>query len=352
MGRKLIDMAGVKVGRLTVLDYAGDGWWNCQCECGNTVKRKGMQLKRGGKSSCGCWIGDIARENGRTTKKALIGLRVGHIKVLKCVDDTVGKEIYECQCDCGNIINVERRYLVDGSKTHCGCGNRVDMTGMKVGRVTVIGFAGIGKHGTALWNCKCDCGNEKVIDGALLRNGMSVSCGCLKRDIQSETHKKYNEYSVDGDIVRVRLSNSDKEMLCDVDDWEELKQYCWHLGAGGYAKTNVTDNDTIRNMFHENVIECADGLMRDHINRNRLDNRRENLRAVLPVINVRNCGLSKNSSTGYKGVTMSRSRKKYVAQIMVNYKHIHLGSFDTAEEAYKARLRAEEKYYGEVYSPT
>lgn len=351
MGRKLIDMAGVKVGRLTVLDYAGDGWWNCQCECGNTVKRKGMQLKRGGKSSCGCWIGDIARENGRTTKKTLIGLRVGHIKVLKCVDDTVGKEIYECQCDCGNIINVERRYLVDGSKTHCGCGNRVDMTGMKVGRVTVVGFAGIGKHGTALWRCKCECGNEKIIDGALLRSGVSVSCGCLHRDATVAAYKKQNKYRIDTDgIVHVRLSNTDREMLCDPDDWERLKSYCWFLAKSGYAMTNVPDGDVVKPAFHANVLKCSDGFLRDHINRDRLDNRKENLRAVSPTVNVRNASLSKNNTTGYTGVTVSRNRKKYVAQISVNYKNVYLGRFDTAEEAYEARLRAEEKYFGEIYS--
>ena len=228
---------------------------------------------------------------------------------------------------------------------------RKDMTGQKIGRVTVIEFAGMGKHRTALWKCKCDCGNEKVIDGALLRSGMSVSCGCLHKDMTSIAHKKYNEYSVSDGIVRVKLTNTDREMLCDPDDWNRLKQYCWFLARNGYATTNVPDGDMIKPTFHANIIDCDDSHLRDHINRNRLDNRKENLRVVSHETNTRNTGLSKNSTTGYKGVTVSRNRKKFIAQITVNYKNIYLGRFDTAEEAYEARIRAEEKYYGEVYSP-
>lgn len=227
---------------------------------------------------------------------------------------------------------------------------RKDMTGQKIGRVTVIEYAGMGKHKTALWRCKCDCGNEKVIDGALLRSGMSVSCGCLFRDVQKASHKKYNEYSIDGDVVRVKLSNSDSIMLCDVDDWERLKSYCWALGLNGYAVTNVKNGSLVKSSFHANVIDCEKGYLRDHINRNRLDNRKSNLRVVAPTVNVRNISMQKNNTTGYRGVTVSRNRKKYVAQITVNYKNIYLGQFDTVEDAYRARLRAEEEYYGEVYS--
>ena len=229
---------------------------------------------------------------------------------------------------------------------------RKDMTGQKIGRVTVIEFAGMGKHRTALWRCKCDCGNEKIIDGALLRNGTSVSCGCLKRDAQNASHKKYNEYSIDGDVVKVKLSNSDREMLCDIDDWERLRTYCWSLGLNGYAVTNTRNGDTAKTTFHANIMDCPKGYMRDHINRNRLDNRKINLRVASPTTSARNTGKSKSSTTGYKGVTVSRNRKKFIAQITVNHKNIYLGRFDTAEEAYEARLRAEEKYYGKVYSPT
>jgi hypothetical protein len=294
-------------------------------------------------------MSELSRENGRTNKIDLLGKRFGKIVVLDLADVVDGKEFFNCKCDCGSIIRVERRYLLDGSKTHCGCGNRIDMTGKKIGMLTVLSFDGIGKHGTALWRCRCDCGNEKVVDGALLRGGVSISCGCLQSIATRKARKKYNDYTIDGDVVYVKLSNSDKTMICDLDDWDRLKKYCWSIGSGGYARTNLID-DVVRRTFHMNVIDCPEGMVRDHINRNRLDNRKCNLRIVSMEVNARNTSLNKNNTTGYKGVTRPSSDNKFHAQISVGNKTYHLGRFDTAEEAYQARLRGEEKYFGEVYS--
>jgi len=348
MGRKLTDMTGKRIGQLTVLSYAGNELWNCKCDCGNVVQRRGGQLRRCKNSSCGCASAELSRRNGRSVKKDLIGQRIGMLTVVRCSDPTIGNEEFECICDCGEHIFVKRRYLVEGSKKHCGCQNRKDMTGMRVGMLTVLSFAGMGKHGTALWNCLCDCGNEKVVDGALLRSGMSTSCGCLHKVATSQAKKKYNDFCIDGDIVRVKLSNSEREMICDVDDWDRLGRYCWHLGGNGYAITNVP-NGEIHKAFHMNVIDCQDDMVRDHINRNRLDNRKCNLRAVTHDVNARNTNISKNNTSGYKGVTKTPDGK-FVSQISVGRKNYYLGRFNTAEEAYVARLAGEEKYFGEVYS--
>lgn len=59
---------------------------------------------------------------------------------------------------------------------------RIDLTNQRFGRLTVLGFAGRGKNGNALWNCRCDCGGEIVADGYLLRKGSTRSCGCLRRE--------------------------------------------------------------------------------------------------------------------------------------------------------------------------
>ena len=349
MGRKLIDMTGVRVGRLVVVGYAGNELWDCKCDCGNVVQRRGATLRRSKNSSCGCANTEILQQNGYSSKKELIGKRIGKLTVIGCSFHTIGDEVFECECDCGEHVFVKRRYLVSGSKTHCGCQNRKDMVGKKIGMLTVLSFAGMGKHGTAMWNCRCNCGNEKVVDGALLRSGMSISCGCLQAIATSKARKKYNEYCISDGIVTVRLSNSDKEMLCDVDDWERLKEYCWHGGGNGYAVTNVPEGSSIYRSFHMNVIECPDDMVRDHINRNRLDNRKCNLRIVSRDVNARNTNIQKNNTSGYKGVTKGRDGK-YVAQISVGDRTFYLGRYRTAEEAYAARLDGERKYFGEVYS--
>lgn len=53
-----------------------------------------------------------------------------------------------------------------------------DMTGQKLGRLTVVAFAG-SKGGRARWRCRCDCGNEKIAEGVNLRIGGTRSCGCI-----------------------------------------------------------------------------------------------------------------------------------------------------------------------------
>lgn len=70
-------------------------------------------------------------------------------------------------------------------------GARIDITGESLGMLVVEKFAGMNKHGEALWKCKCSCGGEIITVGYRLRNGHTKSCGCLKRKVigdRSRTH--------------------------------------------------------------------------------------------------------------------------------------------------------------------
>ena len=79
----------------------------------------------------------------------------------------------------------------------------------------------------------------------------------------------------------------------------------------------------------------------DHINGNRADNRISNLRKVSRAQNGQNRKTNKNSATGITGVTWNKKRKTWIARIMVNKKAIHLGYFDSKEDAVLARRSAE-----------
>jgi hypothetical protein len=86
--------------------------------------------------------------------------------------------------------------------------------------------------------------------------------------------------------------------------------------------------------------KCVDCI--DHINRDKLDNRIENLREATYSVNARNTiGL---------GYTICKNNKKnpYCAHIEVDYKKIHLGYFDTPEKAHKIYLEAKEKYHKNI----
>lgn len=82
----------------------------------------------------------------------------------------------------------------------------------------------------------------------------------------------------------------------------------------------------------------------DHINQNKSDNSWANLRAVDNQTNHQNEPRSNNNTSGVTGVCLHKPTSKYRAYIMVNRKHIHLGLFDTVEEAKLAREEANIKY--------
>lgn len=85
----------------------------------------------------------------------------------------------------------------------------------------------------------------------------------------------------------------------------------------------------------------------DHINGDPSDNRISNLRVVTRKQNNRNSTKSTNNTSGYKGVSWSKSWKKWIAVITVNYKHILLGGFLCPKEAANAYDNAATKYHGE-----
>lgn len=82
----------------------------------------------------------------------------------------------------------------------------------------------------------------------------------------------------------------------------------------------------------------------DHINRNPDDNRIANLREATPQENQRNRWLPSNNTSGYPGVVFNKSHGKWIASITVSRKRIHLGTFDSKEQAIEARMEAESLY--------
>ena len=85
----------------------------------------------------------------------------------------------------------------------------------------------------------------------------------------------------------------------------------------------------------------------DHIDRNELNNRKYNLRKCTKKDNNRNRSLPSNNTSGAMGVNWERRRNKWRSRIVVDEKEIYLGTFQNKEDAIKARLKAEAKYYGE-----
>lgn len=85
----------------------------------------------------------------------------------------------------------------------------------------------------------------------------------------------------------------------------------------------------------------------DHIDGDSTNNRIENLRAATQSQNMGNSCMKSNNTSGYKGVTYRKDTGKWQASVMVNGKHISLGSHATKEDAYEAYKTGSTKHFGE-----
>ena len=69
--------------------------------------------------------------------------------------------------------------------------NFIDLTGNRYGRLTVIRRGENTRFGQAKWVCKCDCGNAKTVEGRMLRDGKTTSCGCYHKEVVSKLFTKH-----------------------------------------------------------------------------------------------------------------------------------------------------------------
>ena len=79
-------------------------------------------------------------------------------------------------------------------------GQFIDLTGQRFGNLVAVRRIGTRKtDGSAIWLCKCDCGNEKGIPAATLRYGSSKTCGCSRRKhmVENPPHRTHGESHID-----------------------------------------------------------------------------------------------------------------------------------------------------------
>jgi hypothetical protein len=145
-------------------------------------------------------------------------------------------------------------------------------------------------------------------------------------------------YEQEGDHIKCTV-RSGKSFVFDKVDLELVKSKVWSVDKNGY----VLSADS---KLHRFIMGNPDGVV-DHINGNPSDCRRSNLRCATQRQNTYNAGLSKNSSTGYKGVCFDKRRKRYMAHIHPNGKMKFLGYYDNPREAAMAYDQAASLLFGE-----
>lgn len=160
-----------------------------------------------------------------------------------------------------------------------------------------------------------------------------------------------NEYIIHDEYAEIKLYDKDlKEKaraIIDLDDIERCKPYKWTLRNDNYV---ATKKDYKHIKLHRFIANTPEGMHTDHINKDRLDNRKSNLKVCTQQVNNKNKGKYKSNKSGYRGVDkrVFKDRVVYDSGIRFEGTSRYLGRFKTLEEAIQARREGEMKFYGYI----
>lgn len=164
-----------------------------------------------------------------------------------------------------------------------------------------------------------------------------------------------NKYIFNVKECYCKVYYKDSYGLIDIEDYNKVKDYNWHIdrSINGYLITDTYINNKKESMYLHRFImsdklKGDNKLVIDHINRNRLDNRKINLRACTQQQNMFNKGIMDKNQYGVTGI--SKVNGRYQSSITIDGKFINLGYFDNVKDAVMERLKAEVVYYKE-YAP-
>lgn len=203
-GIELIIPIGTVIDDVTVISVTGTQDYDCKCKCGRIVHLKKYDLTHGRRTIC-----------GHVDKKDLTGQKFGDWTVLKHSHD----RMWTCQCSCGTIRDVQDYSLTHGKSLSCGHpikdGNKVEV-GEHINHWTVLENLGYGK-----FRCRCDCGNESIVNVSSLRYGYSKSCGCMNGQLRKDSMlSKY------GEVTTSKIGNKREAWQIDaVSTKENFKAY-------------------------------------------------------------------------------------------------------------------------------
>jgi hypothetical protein len=193
----------------------------------------------------------------------------------------------------------------------------------------------------ARWICECSCEehNKVVAIGKDIKKGNTKSCGCLKIDMLVKRSKKDNQKDLSGEYGVLWTTNTNEEVYFDLKDADQILKHTWYKNIYGYPETHVNGK---RMTMHK----LLGYYYPDHHNRNKLDNRKENLVSCTVQENNRNMPVKSTNTSGFTGVYWNQKNNKWVPYINPGDGMKYLGSFINKEDAIRVRLQAESKYFG------
>lgn len=138
------------------------------------------------------------------------------------------------------------------------------------------------------------------------------------------------------------------KVLVDDEDVQLIQKHRWLIANTGYAVTYLyPPGRTVCVLMHRLIMRATAGLVCDHIDGNKLDNRKTNLRLCKQSQNAKNRVGRRDSKSGIKGVHWLEGRRLWEVQIRADERRVTVGRFKDLEQAKRAYNEAALKYHGE-----
>ncbi|MEG2347388.1 MAG: hypothetical protein RSB50_06875 [Cetobacterium sp.] len=206
-------------------------------------------------------------------------------------------------------------------------GKKMELKGLRFGRLLVIEEGGRQKNGGILWSCECECGATTLVKRENLLSGNTKSCGCLRISNPTKHGESRNRIYIIANGILQRCNNPNHK---------------WYSIYGGRGIKCLLGNTTAE--VYENLLKIPgykNGLSIDRIN---VDGNYElyNLRWADASLQAFNKRISSRNTSGQRGVSFSKSSKKWRAEIKKD-KKLFYKTFNTKEEAISYRLKLEKE---------
>ncbi len=155
-----------------------------------------------------------------------------------------------------------------------------------------------------------------------------------------------------GIIMKYIELTKGEQAIVDDEDFEWLNQWNWHARPSGHTcyaiRSQRRNSKQPRNIrMHRQILNTPTGMLADHINRNGLDNRKENLRICNRSQNACNSTIRSDNTSGYKGVKWNKVDHRWQSKVKLNGKVVHVKNHFCLIKAAKAYDEAARKYHGE-----
>ena len=194
--------------------------------------------------------------------------------------------------------------------------------------------------------CHCGCGEKTSIATESNRKR-----GYVKGEPVRYVHNhhptkrkpKRLPFQSDDPIVWIVPLTQGHKAIVDADIVELISDRSWYF-AKGYA---ACKNGELALPMHRLIMGTPDGMDTDHINGDKLDNRKVNLRICSRSQNKRNSAVRSDSASGLKGVQYLKETNMWRASILAEGRRVHLGYFEDAASAAMAYDDAAKKHFGE-----